>query len=162
VPETLSERAMPMNSYAKTVRRMSAELFPPRHCTQRVMRARRFIDRNYHRSIDLAAIANQACLSRHHFIRLFRQHYGRTPHQYLREVRMTHARRLISEGWSVTSVCMAVGYESPNSFSLLFRRMNGQAPSNFRSAILDRHARSRTRTIVLMPIELGSALCESS
>lgn len=150
-----------MNSYAETVRRMSAELFPPRHCTQRIMRARRFIDRNYYRSIDLAAIAGQACLSRHHFIRIFRQHYGRTPHQYLREVRMTHARRLIREGWSVTNVCMAVGYESPNSFSLLFRRVTGQAPSKYRNAILDRQARSRARTIVLMPKAEGSATCES-
>lgn len=150
-----------MDLYANTVRRMAAELYPARHLTERIMRARRFIDRHHHRPIDLAAIARQACLSQHHFIRRFRQHYGRTPHQYLREVRMTHARRLMSEGWSVISACMAVGYQSPNSFALLFRRDTGQAPSNYRKAILDRQARFRARTIVLSPKAEGDATCES-
>lgn len=150
-----------MDSYADTVRSMAAELYPARHLTLRIMRARRFIDRHHDRAIDLAAIARQASLSKHHFIRRFRQHYGRTPHQYLREVRMTHACRLMSEGWSVTSTCLAVGYQSPNSFALLFRRVTGHAPSNYRKAILDRQARLRAQTIVLSPKAGGDARCES-
>lgn len=151
-----------MGRYVDTVRRMSAELFPSRQCTRRIKCARRFIDRNYHRPIDLAAIAAEACLSRHHFIRVFRQHYGRTPHQYLREVRMAHARRLMREGWSVIDTCMAVGYESPNSFSLLFRRLNGRTPSSYRNAIFDRQADSRAPIIVPLSIAERSAICESS
>ncbi|NEZ04252.1 helix-turn-helix transcriptional regulator [Wenzhouxiangella sp. XN201] len=150
-----------MDFYANTVRRMAVERYPARHLTQRIMRARRFIDRHYHQPIDLAAIAHQACLSQHHFIRCFRQHYGRTPHQYLRDVRMAHARQLMKEGWTVTSTCMAVGYKSPNSFSLLFRQVTGQAPSNYRKAIFDRQARSRAWTIILSPTAQGSAPCES-
>jgi len=39
---------------------------------ERLCRARKFIDDSYHLPLDLTAISKQACLSRYHFLRLFR------------------------------------------------------------------------------------------
>lgn len=129
-----------MDTYSNTVHRLNAELFPARRRTRLVQAARRYIHCHYARPIDLRAIAARACLSQHHFIRLFQRHYGQTPGRYLREVRLRRARELLGQGASVTQACLAVGYTSVASFSLLFRRSSGVPPSRYRKAILDKRA----------------------
>ncbi|MEX2499491.1 MAG: helix-turn-helix transcriptional regulator [Wenzhouxiangellaceae bacterium] len=64
---------------------MSEALYPRPDLARRMSVARRFMDRCYAKPIDLGAISRPACLSRYHFIRVFRRFYGRTPHQYLTE-----------------------------------------------------------------------------
>src|SRR6185369_10965512 len=79
---------------------------------QRIASAKMYIDRNYHESIDLDEISQQAFLSRFHFHRLFTKIYRRTPHQYLTQKRLDKARDLLSENKPVTEVCNEVGFES--------------------------------------------------
>jgi AraC-like DNA-binding protein len=80
----------------------------------------------------LAALAG---LSTFHFIRAFRAHSGRTPHQYLREKRIERAKELlITTPMPVTEICDAVGFQSLGSFSSLFRRVTGETPAAFRAA----------------------------
>lgn len=132
---------LPMDHFSQVVHRLNAELFPARRRTQLMKTARRYIDRCYDQGIELPDMAARACLSEHHFIRQFQQHYGKTPGQYLRSVRIARAKELIMRGWRVTDVCLAVGYSSPASFSLLFTRMTGTTPTHYRKAILDKRAR---------------------
>ena len=100
---------------------------------ERLCRARRFIDECYDLPLDLAEISKQACLSRYHFLRLFRDAFETTPHQYLIRRRIEKAKELLrSRGLSVTDVCFEVGFQSLGSFSSLFRRCVGHAPINYR------------------------------
>lgn len=100
---------------------------------QRLWRARRYIDECYHLPLDLAEISKQACLSRYHFLRLFRDTFANTPHQYLIYRRIEKAKELLcSEDFSVTDVCFEVGFQSLGSFSTLFRRCVGDAPNTYR------------------------------
>src|ERR1700741_5169432 len=50
---------------------------------ERLWRARRLIDECYDRPLDLTEISREACLSRYHFLRSFRDTFETTPHQYL-------------------------------------------------------------------------------
>lgn len=100
---------------------------------ERLCRARQFIDDSYHLPLDLAAISNQACLSRYHFLRLFRDAFETTPHQYLIQRRIERAKELLrGRSLTVTDVCFEVGFESLGSFSSLFRRCVGDAPTSYR------------------------------
>ncbi len=100
---------------------------------ERLSRARKFIDNSYHLPLDLSEISKQACLSRYHFLRLFRDTYDTTPHQYLIQKRIEKAKELLRlRSLSVTDVCFEVGFESLGSFSSLFRRCVGDAPRNYR------------------------------
>ncbi|MEP6708090.1 MAG: AraC family transcriptional regulator [Pyrinomonadaceae bacterium] len=100
---------------------------------QRLCRARSFIDECYDLPLDLREISRQACLSRYHFLRLFRDAFETTPHQYLIHRRIEKAKELLlSERLSVTDVCFEVGFESLGSFSALFRRRVGDAPLSYR------------------------------
>lgn len=100
---------------------------------ERIVAAKVFIDENYHEPIDLDAISQQAYLSRFHFHRIFRQVYRHTPHQYLTRKRIDKAKDLLSKNKPVTEVCNEVGFESIGSFSTLFKKEIGFAPTYFRN-----------------------------
>lgn len=119
-----------MTYYSRQIRALSEALYLRHDLARRVSAARRFMDRHYAEPIDLDAISREACLSRYHFIRVFRRFYGRTPHQYLTEVRVARAKELIRGGMTVRAACFSVGYDSLTSFSSLFRRMTGRPPSS--------------------------------
>lgn len=102
----------------------------------RLSRARRLIERAYADPIDLDRLARQACYSRYHFIRRYREQYGRTPHQDLTRARIAAARRLLEEtDLPVIEVCFAVGFTSLGSFSTLFKRHVGHSPGRWRRRI---------------------------
>jgi AraC-like DNA-binding protein len=99
----------------------------------RLCRARRFIDESYNLPLNLSDISKQACLSRYHFLRLFRQKFETTPHQYIIQKRIEKAKELLRlRSLSVTDVCFEVGFESLGSFSSLFRKYVGDAPITYR------------------------------
>ena len=100
---------------------------------QRIVAAKVYIDNNFHESIDLGEISQKAFLSRFHFHRLFRQVYKKTPHQYLTKKRIDKAKELLSENKPVTEVCNEVGFESIGSFSVLFKKEIGFAPTYYRN-----------------------------
>ena len=106
---------------------------------QRLYHAREFIDRSYHLSIDLDQIARQAFFSPYHFLRLFKQTFYQTPHEYLTEKRIARAKQLlISSDLSVLEICYEVGFESPGSFSTLFHKYVGHPPKLYRTRTLGR------------------------
>lgn len=100
---------------------------------ERLCRARKFIDECYDLPLDLTEISKEACLSRYHFLRLFRDTFDTTPHQYLIQRRIEKAKELLrSRQLSVTDICFEVGFQSLGSFSSLFRKCVGDAPANYR------------------------------
>jgi AraC-like DNA-binding protein len=81
----------------------------------------------------VAAAARVATLSPFHFQRMFKLAFGQTPMQFLQQTRLEAARRLLAHtGDGITAICFAVGFESPGSFSWLFRKRFGVSPRAFR------------------------------
>jgi len=77
-------------------------------------------------------------LSRHFFpgfifIACSRKFTGHTPHQYLTRKRLEKAKDLLAENKPVTDVCNEVGFESIGSFSTLFKKEIGLAPTFYRN-----------------------------
>ncbi len=98
---------------------------------KRLIQAKWFIDKNYMNAINLSEISDAAILSKFHFTRLFKQIYGKTPHQYITYLRIEKAKQLLQESKSVSEVCDTIGFESLTTFSGLFKRMVGLTPSKF-------------------------------
>ena len=100
---------------------------------ERLGRARAFIDHCYDHPLNLDQISEKACFSRYHFLRLFRQAFKKTPHQYLTERRIEKAKELLTaDDLRVTDVCFEVGFQSLGSFSSLFHKWVGHAPASYR------------------------------
>lgn len=100
---------------------------------ERIVAAKLFIDENYHEQINLDEISQKAFLSRYHFHRLFSQVYKKTPRQYLTLKRIEKAKDLLSQNKQVIDVCSEVGFESLGSFSVLFKKEIGFAPTYYRN-----------------------------
>ena len=111
---------------------------------ERLNRARQFIDQSYDLPLDLQQISSHACFSRYHFLRLFRQAFNKTPHQYLVERRIEKAKELLSsDELRVTDVCFEVGFQSLGSFSTLFHKSVGHAPITYREKSRETKAAKR-------------------
>jgi AraC-like DNA-binding protein len=100
---------------------------------ERLRLARAFLDGHYRMPLTIKRLSQEAALSPYHFIRLFRQAYQQTPHQYLIQRRLERAKELLqSSDLSITDICAEVGFESLGSFSALFRKATGLPPSVYR------------------------------
>lgn len=113
---------------------------------RRLLTAKLYIEDSLEEQLNLESISRLACLSPYHFHRLFTRVYRRTPHQYLTRVRLARASKLLEETpLPVSDISTAVGFESPSSFSLLFKRNTGMAPVAFRNkALLKKKAVAET------------------
>ena len=118
---------------------------------RRIVQAKLFIDSNYQASINLNRIADEASFSKFHFIRLFKSIYGKTPHQYLIWVRLEKARSLLQQGLAVSEVCSEVGFESVNSFVLLFKRNFATTPSRYQQAWVERQSAWKVTPLKFIP-----------
>lgn len=102
---------------------------------RRLHRARDFARASLSGRLELTDLARVACLSPSHFLRAFRGAFGVTPHAFVTAERMDTARRLLAvSDEPVTSICLAVGFDSLGSFSWAFRRRFGLPPQAWRRA----------------------------
>lgn len=87
----------------------------------------------YSEPLSLTDIARSAMLSPFHFSRVFKQATGVSPGKFLTAVRMHQAKRmLLATSMNVADVSVAVGYNSPGSFTSRFTDSVGIPPSRFR------------------------------
>ena len=88
-----------------------------------------WIDAHSHRPIDLEDAAVQAGISPFHFLRLFSNVLGVTPHQYLVRSRLRHAARLLADDDSpITDIAYDVGFGDLSNFVRTFHRAAGVSP----------------------------------
>ena len=94
---------------------------------RRLARAADFIQSSYERDIGLEQMADAACLSVHHFMRLFRRVYAMTPTQFLYRKRIQVALRLQSDA-SLTAqdIASRVGFNSRATYYRQLRRWQSQ------------------------------------
>ncbi len=94
-----------------------------------------WIDAHSHRPIGLEDAAEQAGISPFHFLRLFSDTLGVTPHQYLVRSRLRHAaRRLTEDDSAITEIAYDVGFGDLSNFVRTFHRAAGASPLRFRQA----------------------------
>jgi AraC-like DNA-binding protein len=105
-----------------------------RSVTPSIDAALEFIEANHAEPISLADAARAATYSRCHFCKLFKEQVGVGFVSYLTDVRLRHARRLLSDSkMNVTDVALAVGFGDLCHFERVFRRRHRQTPSQYRA-----------------------------
>ena len=102
---------------------------------RRAVEAALWIDAHADEPIDLESAAGAAGVSTFHFLRLFANVLGVTPHQYLVRSRLRRAARLLAEDpRSITDVAFDVGFADLSNFVRTFHRAAGVSPRRFRQA----------------------------
>jgi AraC family transcriptional regulator len=86
--------------------------------------------------VSLDALASDAGLSRFHFCRAFKVSTGLSPHAWLRQHRLEQAMNMLrNTDASIVSVAAELGYASQTAFAAAFRRLTGEAPSDWRCRV---------------------------
>lgn len=94
-----------------------------------------FIRDNYMHKINLSDLAEVACLSVSALERRFKKFLLKTPNQYICEVRLENARRLLTETTlPVALIADQSGFPDPSYFSRKFYQAFSQLPSDFRAS----------------------------
>ena len=100
---------------------------------KRVSMGADYIHAYYMQNIQLEDIAAEACFSKFHFLRLFKQVYNASPFQYIQQLRMEKARHKLATGESVQDIAALLGYENSNSLSRIFKRRTGVYPTQYKN-----------------------------
>ncbi len=103
------------------------------------------IEANLSSALTLQELAAVACMSPSHFHRVFKQSTGRTPFQFIEEVKMEHAYRLLIAGdIRVHTLSLQLGYRDYETFSRAFKKRHFLAPDDLRA--IAQKVKSTTQT----------------
>ncbi|NVB84583.1 MAG: helix-turn-helix transcriptional regulator [Kofleriaceae bacterium] len=108
---------------------------------RRAVGAAAWLDAHASEDIALDDAAREAGLSAFHFLRVFRDVLGLTPHQYLVRARLRRAARLLADdARPITDIAYDVGFGDLSNFVRTFRAAAGMSPRTYRA-----HVRRRRR-----------------
>ncbi len=83
-------------------------------------------------TLSIETLSRQVGISRGHLYRKFKEIANETPHDYIRDVRLKQAARLLSEErQTISSVMYACGFRNASSFSRMFKEAFGQSPTEY-------------------------------
>jgi AraC-like DNA-binding protein len=101
-----------------------------------VENASTYILENFDQDISLQQLAKHCLVSPFHFSRIFKSIMNVSPHQYLTEVRLNHAKVLLTTtDQSITDIAFTCGFNSVEHFATAYRQRFAISPSNFRKQI---------------------------
>lgn len=109
---------------------MLRQLATPDSALARISSAIQRIRRDYSKPLRIASLAEQVAMSESSFHRHFKSATALSPLQYQKQLRLLQARQILAtQGKSVTTAALEVGYESPTQFTREYARAFGLPPS---------------------------------
>src|SRR5687768_6868459 len=120
-----------MTFYESEIKRIRSIVYSNQGQLDIVIGTRNYIDNNYDTDLNLDLLSHIRFVSKYHLLRLITKYYGQTPKQYLTDKRIEKSKEYLKKGMSITETCFAIGFESPSSFSTLFKSRTGLTPTEF-------------------------------
>lgn len=95
-----------------------------------------YINANYHQNIALSQLSKMINVSDSHFCRLFRRVSGKSLNDYINDLRLNEAMKLLKESdLNITEIALLVGFSDSNYFSRIFKKHKKISPSQIRISI---------------------------
>lgn len=94
----------------------------------------RRLERHPEQKASLEDMAGDACISKYHLVRRFKEETGLTPHRFLIQNRVRKAQRLLGESGDMAEVALAAGFCDQSHFIRHFQRLIGLTPTAYRSS----------------------------
>ena len=101
--------------------------------SRRILKVKNFISKNYADELRLPQLAEIAGMSASAFSRFFKLHTGRNLSDYIIDIRLGYATRLLVDtSRSISEISFQCGFNNLSNFNRIFKRKKGCAPSEFR------------------------------
>lgn len=105
-------------------------------------RTKELLERHYNDRATLERDMKETGVSRKHLTQVFKQQYDITPSEYLIQVRIGAARKMLEDGSEIVDAAGMAGYENLSEFYDHFRRLIGMTPARYRQIFAHNISRS--------------------
>jgi AraC-like DNA-binding protein len=103
---------------------------------QRILKSLHHIHKNIDRTVDINCLAEMCCLTKDHFIRLFKKEMNCTPGKYINRKKIETAQlRLLINDMTVKDIAYGLGFDNVAYFNRLFKKISGESPGNYKKKI---------------------------
>lgn len=107
--------------------------------SRRVRKVEEYINENFKQDIRLQALADLVGMTTTSFSRFFKLRTGRTVSDYIIDVRLGHAARMLADSTtSVVEICYECGFNNVSNFNRIFKKRKGCPPTTFRTTYTKR------------------------
>lgn len=96
--------------------------------------ARDYLHAHFAEPVMLQQLSTECGMSPFHLLRIFRNATGLPPHAYLTQVRAAHARDLLRQGESLSTIAYRCGFADQSHFTRTFKRIFGVTPGAYQVA----------------------------
>lgn len=102
--------------------------------SRRVLKVKQFINDHYSEDLRLEQLAGLVGMAPSAFSRFFRQRTGRTVMDYIIDIRLGNAARmLVDTTQGISEICYACGFNNLSNFNRIFKAKRGYTPRDFRT-----------------------------
>ncbi len=109
----------------------------PRYESSRIDKITSYINKNYTRCIELEEVSSLAAMNPSAFCRFFKRATGKSLKQYISDMRIGYAcKLLLMDDISISQVSAQCGFDTISHFNKTFKRNIGHAPSQYRKIML--------------------------
>ena len=103
--------------------------------SRRILRVKKYISDNYMYELRLKSLADLANMSESAFCRFFKLHTGRRLSDYIIDIRVGYATRLLIDTTeTIAEISFKCGYNNMSNFNRIFKRKKGCSPTEFRNS----------------------------
>jgi len=104
----------------------------------RINKVYKFLMQNFHRDISLKQISDICNMAPNSFCRFFKSRTQKSLTQFLNELRVGHACKLLhNEDYSMSDVCYECGYNNTANFNKFFKLITKETPSEYKRKLVN-------------------------
>lgn len=101
--------------------------------SRRILKVHQYINKNYKEKIELSYLAKMVGMTETSFSRFFKLRTGKSPSEYIINVRLGHATRLLIDSThSIAEICYQCGFNNLSNFNRIFKSKKQFTPKEFR------------------------------
>lgn len=100
---------------------------------QKIQQAVEYIEANYAKDLNMAVVSNYISMNYSLFSYSFKQYTGSNFVNYLKDIRMNEAKKLLTESdMRIIEISQEIGYDNEKHFMKIFKASCGVSPSEYR------------------------------